>query len=134
MIISQTMVKVIDNSGASWVKCFNVLRKKKAVGSIGDVMVGSVKETRQLDDTKANSRVQKVTKGQVVHGVIVRVKKEVRRPDGSFVSFDDNACVLVDIDKKKGVIPKGTRITGVVAQELRMKNMTKILSLAPAVI
>jgi ribosomal protein L14 len=106
------MVKVIDNSGASWVQAFNILRKKKVVGRIGDILVGSVKETRQLDDTITNSRVQKVTKGQVVHGVIVRVKKETRRPDGTFVRFDDNACVLVDIDKKKGIVPKGTRITG----------------------
>jgi large subunit ribosomal protein L14 len=66
--------------------------------------------------------------------VIVTVKKETRRPDGTYVSFDDNACVLVDIDKKKGLIPKGTRITGIVAQELRKKNMTKILSLAPLVV
>ena len=64
----------------------------------------------------------------------MRVKKETRRPDGTFISFDDNACVLVDLDKKQGFIPKGTRITGVVAQELRKRNMTKILSLAPLVV
>lgn len=128
------MVKVIDNSGASWVRCFNILRKQKRVGRIGDIMVGSVRETRDLEESKANSKVQKVSKGQVVHAVIVRVKKETRRPDGTFIRFDDNACVLVDIDAKKGVTPKGTRITSVVANELRRKNLTKILSLAPAVV
>ena len=97
-------------------------------------MVGSVRETRDLEESKANSKVQKVSKGQVGHAVIVRVKKETRRPDGTFIRFDDNACVLVDIDAKKGVTPKGTRITSVVANELRRKNLTKILSLAPAVV
>jgi large subunit ribosomal protein L14 len=134
MIIPQTILKVVDNSGASLVKCFNVLKKRKTVGRLGDIIVGSVKETRALEDTKANSRVQKVTKGQVVHGVIVRCKKESRRPDGTYVRFDDNAVVLIDIDKKKGVTPKGTRITGIVGQELRKYNMTKILSLSPLVV
>lgn len=128
------MVRVIDNSGAAWVKCFNVLRKKKTVGRIGDIIVGSVRELRELEETKSNSKVSRVQKGQVVHGVVVRVKKETRRPDGTYIAFDDNACVLVDLDKKKDVIPKGTRITGVVAQELRKKNLTKILSLAPLTI
>lgn len=127
------MLRVIDNSGAAWVRCFNILRKRKNPGRIGDIMVGSVREVRQLEETKANSKVQRVAKGQVVHGVIVRCAKESRREDGTYIRFDDNACVLVDIDKKKGLIPKGTRITGVVAQELRKKNMTKILSLAPMV-
>jgi large subunit ribosomal protein L14 len=133
MIISQTVVKVIDNSGANLVKVFNVLGHKYPVARLGDIVVGSVKQTKDLEDTKANSRVQKVNKGQVVRGVVVRTKKETRRPDGTYVRFDDNAIVLVDIDNKKGVMPKGTRITGVVAQELRKKNMTKILSLSPSV-
>ena len=128
------MLRVIDNSGASKVQCFNILRNRKIRGTIGDIIVGSVKETKALSDTMSNSRVQKVQKGQVVRGVIVRTKKEIKRDDGTCVAFDDNAVVLVDVDKKKGIIPKGTRITGVVSQELRRRGMTKILSLAPAVI
>ncbi|KAI3658483.1 hypothetical protein MP638_001909 [Amoeboaphelidium occidentale] len=134
MIISQSVVKVLDNSGANLVKVFNVLGKKKIVGRLGDIVVGSVKQTKLLEDTKANSRVQKVSKGQVVRGVLVRCKKETRREDGSYIRFDDNAIVLVELDKKKGVVPKGTRVTGVIAQELRKKNMTKILSLSPLIV
>ena len=130
------MLRVIDNSGAAWVRCFQVLRKgRRGTGRVGDVVVASVRQLRELEETKANSKVQRVTKGQVVHGVVVRCAKEEKREDGTAVRFDDNACVLVDLDRKKGgVIPKGTRITGVVAQELRRRQMTKILSLAPMVI
>ena len=129
------MLKVLDNSGAAVVRCFNVLRKgKRRVGGLGDIVVASVRETRQFEETKANSKVQRVAKGQVVHGVIVQCRKETRRADGTYIRFDDNACVLVDIDPKKGVLPRGTRVLGLVAQELRRKNMTKILSLAPDVL
>lgn len=132
------MVKVIDNTGALWVRCINILRHKNRNGGIGDIMVGAVKEIRQYDESNnaapVNSKAQRVQKGQVVHGVIVRTRKESRRPDGTYVKFDDNACVLVDLDKKKGVIPKGTRIVGVVGQELRKSGMLKILSLAPNVV
>jgi ribosomal protein L14 len=135
MIHRQTLLRVIDNSGGATIKAFNVLRKgPRPVGRIGDVIVGSIQTTRDLEETKANSKVQRVTKGQVVHAVIVRTHKESRREDGALVGWDDNACVLVDVDKKKGVIPKGTRITGVVAQELRRRQMTKILALAPLVV
>lgn len=128
------MVRVIDNSGAAWIKCFNVIRSRKNVARIGDIIVASVREAHDLEETKANSKVQKVSKGDVVRALVVRTKKETRRSDGTYIRFDDNACVLVDIDPKKGVIPRGTRITGVVAQELQKKNYSKILSLAPAVV
>lgn len=133
------MLRVIDNTGASMVRCFNVLRKRKAFGRIGDIIVGSVREvSASVDSPGASSatanRAPRVQKGQVVHGVIVRTKKETRREDGTYVRFDDNAIVLVELDPKKGIQPRGTRITGVVAQELRKHNMAKILSLAPHVV
>ena len=135
MIQPQTVLKVIDNSGAASVRCFNILRKQKRIGYLGDILVGSVRETRQLEENKANAKVQRVTKGQVVHAVVVRSRKETRRPDGTYVRFDDNACVLVDLnDKKKGIMPRGTRVMGCVAEELRRRGMTKILSLSPAVL
>lgn len=134
MIQPQTMLHVLDNSGASIVRCFNVWRKPSRKATLGDIIVGSVRETRTLENTQANSKVQRVQKGQVVRGVVVRTKKEVRRPDGSCIAFDQNACVLVDVDPKKGVMPRGTRVLGVVARELRRQNMIKILSLAPNVV
>ncbi len=83
------MLRVIDNSGATWIRCFDVLRKRRNVGRIGDVIVGSVREVRALEDTKTNSRVQRVTKGQVVHAVVVRCAKETRREDGTYVRYWD---------------------------------------------
>lgn len=125
-IHSQTLLKVIDNSGAATIKVFNILRSKRLVGSLGSIVVGSVKEVRNLTEADENLKLTRVKKGEVVHGVVVRTRKEVRRKDGSFIKFDDNACVLVNIDPKKGITPKGTRINGVIAQEVGEKGMSKV--------
>jgi|SRR6056297_1020183 large subunit ribosomal protein L14 len=122
MIQLRTVLRVADNSGAKKIQCIQVLGGgKRRWGSIGDVIVASVKEAIP------NSNVPK---GQVVKAVIVRTKKEVRRKDGSYVRFDDNAAVIIDNNGD----PKGTRIFGPVARELRMKQYMRILSLAPEVV
>lgn len=122
MIQQESQLDVADNSGAQRVKCFKVLRgSKRRYASVGDVVVASV---RKADPKGA------VKKGEVVKVVIVRTKKCVRRKDGSFLKFYDNSCVLID-DKMN---PRGTRIFGPVARELRDKGFTKITSLAPEVI
>ena len=122
MIQTETMLNVADNSGAKVVMCFRILGgTRRRYASIGDIVVASVKTAIP------NSAVKK---GEVVRGVIVRTKKEVRRPDGSYIRFDDNAIVLLD-DKEE---PRGTRIFGPVARELRDKQFMKIVSLAPEVL
>ncbi|MBN1897660.1 MAG: 50S ribosomal protein L14 [Spirochaetes bacterium] len=122
MIQLETKLKVADNSGAKTIKCFKVLGgSKKRYGYIGDIIVASVNEA------VPNSQVKK---GEVVKAVIVRTKKELRRRDGSYIRFDDNAAVLIDNLKN----PKGTRIFGPVPRELRDKSFTKIISLAPEVL
>jgi large subunit ribosomal protein L14 len=122
MIQLNTVLKVADNSGARRVKCIQVLGgSRRSWGSVGDVIVASVKEAIP------NSNIGK---GQVVKAVIVRTKKEVRRKDGSYVRFDDNAAVIIDNNGD----PKGTRIFGPVARELRAKKYMRILSLAPEVV
>ncbi len=122
MIREQTRLNVADNTGAKKVMCFRVLGgTKRRYASIGDIVVASVKSAIP------NSPVKK---GEVVKGVIVRTRKEVRRSDGSYIRFDDNAIVLLD-DKQE---PRGTRIFGPVARELRDKQFMKIVSLAPEVI
>ncbi len=120
MIQQETRLKVADNSGAKELLCIRVLGSKK-YGTVGDVIVASVKDA--LPDAK-------VKKGDVVRAVIVRTKKEVRRPDGSYIKFDDNAAVLINPQGD----PIGTRIFGPVARELRAKNFMKIISLAPEVL
>ena len=126
MVQNESRLAVADNSGAKEVLVIRVLGgTRKRYASIGDKIVVTVKHALPSGNVK---------KGTVHKAVVVRTKKEIRRQDGSYIRFDDNACVLVDIDKKKGVMPKGTRITGIVAQELRKKNLTKILSLASAVV
>ena len=122
MIQLNTVLNVADNTGAKRVKCIQVLGgSRRRFGSLGDVIVCAVKEAIP------NSNV---AKGSVVKAVIVRVKKERRRIDGSYVCFDDNAAVLIDGNGD----PKGTRIFGPVARELRAKKYMRIISLAPEVV
>ncbi|KAL4925008.1 mitochondrial 54S ribosomal protein uL14m [Aspergillus undulatus] len=129
MIQLKTLLNCIDNSGASVVECVNVLKKKRAA-TVGDRIVIVVQKQRSFgaEGTNANTGIaNKVRRGDIRHAVVVRVKKEMQRPDGSLVKFDDNACVLVN----KSGDPIGTRMNGVVAQELRGRQWSKILSLAP---
>ena len=122
MIQPETRLKVADNSGAKVIQCIKVLGgSMKRTANIGDVIVASVK-------TAAPGGV--VKKKDVVKAVIVRSVKGVRRPDGSYISFDENAAVIIDNNKQ----PRGTRIFGPVARELRDKDYMKILSLAPEVV
>ena len=122
MLMQQSRLKVADNSGAREVMIIRVLGGSKRVyGNIGDVVVGTVKKAIP------NSNVKE---GKVVKAVIVRSKEGVRREDGSYIKFDDNACVLIKEDKS----PIGTRVLGPVARELRDKDFMKIVSLAPEVL
>ena len=122
MIQSETRLRVADNSGAKVVSCIKVLGgSKRRYATVGDIIVVSVKEA------VPNSKVKK---GDVVRAVIVRCAQQYRRPDGSYIRFDENAAVILT-DKNN---PKGTRIFGPVARELREKNFTKIISLAPEVL
>ena len=122
MLMQQSRLKVADNSGAREIMVIRVLGGSKRVyGNIGDIVVGSVKKAIP------NSNVKE---GKVVKAVIVRSKEGVRREDGSYIKFDDNACVLIKEDKS----PIGTRVLGPVARELRDKEFTKIVSLAHEVL
>ena len=122
MIQQETELKVADNSGAKRVKCFKVLKgTRRRYAYVGDTVVCSVKEA----DPKSN-----VKKGSVVKAVIVRTKHYIRRSDGSMIRFYDNSCVIID-DKQN---PRGTRIFGPVAREVRDRGFIKISSLAPEVI
>ena len=122
MIQMQTVLNVADNSGAKKVACIKVLGgSKRRYAGVGDVIVVSVKEAIP------NSKVKK---GDVMKAVIVRTAKETRRPDGSFLKFDDNSAVLINNQME----PVGTRIFGPVPRELRAKNHMKIISLAPEVL
>ena len=122
MIQQETFLKVADNTGAKEIKCIRVLGgSKRKFGNIGDVIVASVRKSTPGGTVK---------KGEVVKAVIVRSAKGVRRADGTYVRLDDNAAVLIKDDKN----PRGTRIFGPVARELRDKDYMKILSLAPEVI
>ena len=122
MIQEESYLKVADNTGAKEIKTIRVLGgSKRKFGNIGDVIVASVRKAQPGGTVK---------KGEVVKAVIVRSSKGVRRPDGSYVRFDDNAAVLIRDDKN----PRGTRIFGPVARELRDKDYMKILSLAPEVL
>ena len=122
MIQQQTRLKVADNSGARELMVIRVLGgSKRKYGNIGDVVVASVKKAIP------NSNIKK---GKVVKAVIVRSVEGVRRKDGSYIRFDDNACVLIRDDKS----PVGTRVLGPVARELRDKDYMKIISLAPEVL
>jgi large subunit ribosomal protein L14 len=122
MIQPETRLTVADNTGAKEVSCIKVLGgSKRRYASLGDVIIVTVKESQ------AESKAQK---GKVFRAVIVRTVKEVGRPDGSYIKFDDNSVVLINKDNE----PIGTRIFGPVARELRAKRFTKIVSLAPEVI
>ena len=122
MIQQETYLKVADNTGAKEIKTIRVLGgSKRKYGNIGDVVVASVRKAQPGGTVK---------KGEVVKAVIVRSTRGVRRADGSYVRFDDNAAVLIREDKN----PRGTRIFGPVARELRDKDYMKILSLAPEVL
>ena len=122
MIQMQSRLKVADNSGAKEVMCIKVLGgSKRRYASVGDIVIVSIKEAAP------NSKVKK---GDVAKAVVVRTKSKLRRPDGSYLSFDDNSAVLINA----ALEPIGTRIFGPVARELRAKQFVKIVSLAPEVI
>ena len=122
MVQQESILKVADNSGAKEVLCIRVLGgTKKRYASLGDKIVASVKEASPSGTVK---------KGQVVKAVIIRTKKEIRRNDGSYIRFDDNACVIIDETEQM----KGTRVFGPVARELRDQDFIKIISLAPEVL
>lgn len=123
VVQSRTMLKVADNSGAKKLQCIKVTGGyKKRFGRLGDIITCSVKEAVPYGAVK---------KGDVVKAVVVRTKKETRRGDGSYIRFDENAAVLIDPKTKE---PRGTRIFGPVARELRAGGFIKIISLAPEVL
>ena len=122
MIQERSILKVADNSGARVVRVFRMLGGfKRRYAYLGDVVIASVQNALPESSIK---------KGDIVKCVLVRTRKERRRPDGSYVRFDDNAAVVIDDNGE----PKGTRIFGPIARELREKNYTKIISLAPEVV
>jgi large subunit ribosomal protein L14 len=119
----KTKLKVADNTGAKIIQCIRVLGgSKRRYGKVGDLIVGVVKEAEPRREIK---------KHQIVRAVIVRTRKEVRRKDGTYVRFDDNACVI--IDPKTGD-PKGTRIIGPIAREVKEKGLEKVAALAEEII
>lgn len=123
MIQVQTMLKVADNTGAKIVMCIRVLGGyKKRYATVGEIITVVVK------DAEPHAAIKN---GDIAHAVIVRTRKEVRRADGVYVRFDENACVIIDKDKKE---PQGTRIFGPVARELKQLGFIKIASLAPEVL
>ncbi len=122
MIQAETRLTVADNSGAKVVYCIKVLGgSRRRYASVGDIIVVSIKEA--MPNAKAK-------KGDVLKAVVVRTKKEIKRPDGSYIRFDDNSAVLLTANKE----PLGTRIFGPVARELRAKKFMRIISLAPEVL
>ena len=122
MIQQESYLKVADNTGAKEIKCIRVLGgSRRKYGNIGDVIVASVRKTQPGSAVK---------KGDVVKAVVVRTVKEKRRPDGSYIKFDENAAVILKNDGD----PRGTRIFGPVGRELREKKFMKIISLAPEVL
>lgn len=123
MIQNLTMLKSADNTGAKKLQCIKVLGGyKKRYARVGDIVTCSVKEARPHSNVK---------KGDVVHAVLVRSRKEVRRKNGIYIRFDENAVVIIDKNNKE---PKGTRVFGPVAREIRKKGFNKIVSLAPEVL
>jgi large subunit ribosomal protein L14 len=122
MIQTETRLTSADNSGARELYCIKILGgSKRRYARVGDIIVVSIK------DAMPNSKVKK---GDVMKAVIVRTKKEIRRPDGSYIRFDDNSAVLINANRE----PVGTRIFGPVARELRAKRFMRIISLAPEVL
>lgn len=121
MIQAETRLKVADNTGAKIIECFKVLGgSRRRYAGIGDIVVASVKSATPRGMVK---------KGDIVKAIIVRQKKELRRKDGSYIRFDENAAVVLE-----GKDPKGTRIFGPIAREIREKGYNKIISLAPEVL
>jgi large subunit ribosomal protein L14 len=121
MIYPQTMLTVADNTGAKKVMCIRVLGGNKKYAKVGDTFIGVVKEALPNMPVK---------RSDVIRGIIVRTKKSIRRQDGMYIRFDDNAAVIVNMDNN----PRGTRVFGPVAREIRDKNYSKIVSLAPEVL
>ena len=123
MVQHRSMLKVADNTGAKRVMVIRALGGyKKRYARLGDIVTLTVKEAQPHTSVK---------KGEVLHGVVVRTRKETRRKDGTYVRFDDNAVVIIDKDSRE---PKGTRVFGPVARELRARGFIKIISLAPEVL
>ncbi|MBN1180431.1 MAG: 50S ribosomal protein L14 [Anaerolineae bacterium] len=123
MIQQETRLRVADNTGAREILCIHIMGgSRRRYGTVGDVIVATVKQSAP------NAAIKK---GDIVRAVVVRTKQSYRRPDGSSISFDDNAAVVLDAS---GVNPRGTRIFGPVARELRDKGFMKIISLAPEVL
>ncbi|ACB83803.1 50S ribosomal protein L14 [Natranaerobius thermophilus] len=122
MIQTESTLRVADNTGAREIQCIKVIGAgQKQYANVGDVIVGTIKEATPGGVVK---------RGQVVRAVIVRTKRGIKRPDGSYIRFDENACVIIDENKD----PRGTRIFGPVTRELREKKYMKIISLAPEVL
>lgn len=121
MIFPQTMLTVADNTGAKKVMCIRVLGDNKKYAKIGDTIIAVVKEALPNMPVK---------RSDVIRAVVVRTKKSIRRQDGMYIRFDDNAAVIVNMDNN----PRGTRVFGPVAREIREKNYSKIVSLAPEVL
>ena len=121
MIYPQTMLTVADNTGAKKVMCIRVLGGNKKYATIGDTIIGVVKEALPNMPVK---------RSDVIKAIVVRTKKTIRRDDGMYIRFDDNAAVIVNADNN----PRGTRVFGPVAREIRDKNFSKIVSLAPEVL
>jgi large subunit ribosomal protein L14 len=121
MIQKRSILVVADNTGARKVACIQAIGQNKTYATAGDIIVASVKEASS-DST--------IKEGEVVKAVVVRTRKTISRKDGSYVRFDENACVIIDQNND----PKGTRVFGPVVRELREKNFLKIISLAPEVV
>jgi large subunit ribosomal protein L14 len=121
MIYPQTILTVADNTGAKKVMCIRVLGGNKKYATIGDTIIGVVKEALPNMPVK---------RSDVIKAIVVRTKKTIRRDDGMYIRFDDNAAVIVNADNN----PRGTRVFGPVAREIRDKNFSKIVSLAPEVL
>jgi large subunit ribosomal protein L14 len=121
MIYPQTMLTVADNTGAKKVMCIRVLGGNKKYAKIGDMIIAVVKEAIPNMPIK---------RSDIVRAIVVRTKKSIRRQDGMYIRFDDNAAVIVNMDNN----PRGTRVFGPVAREIRDKNYSKIVSLAPEVL
>ena len=121
MIYPQTMLTVADNTGAKKIMCIRVLGGNKKYAEIGDSIIAVVKEALPNMPVK---------RSDIVRAIIVRTKKTIRRQDGMYIRFDDNAAVIVNVDNN----PRGTRVFGPIAREIRDKNFSKIVSLAPEVL
>jgi len=121
MIYPQTILTVADNTGAKKIMCIRVLGGNKKYAKVGDIIIGVVKEALPNMPVK---------RSDIVRAIVVRTKKSIRRQDGMYIRFDDNAAVIVNMDSN----PRGTRVFGPVAREIRDKNYSKIVSLAPEVL